>query len=182
MVGATTTSKADDADPTQRQSTPPPLDGWLEKCRKYDAREIPLSDPMASVLDKVLVLREVPLFRGLSGEDLYPVAEIASSESIDEGVDVVKQGEPSDDLYVVIEGSLSVVKDGAVVGVLGAGKAFGELGVLDGEARSATVRSDSSCRVLRIPRSELEALLDESPELAKGIIKVLLGYVRGAPR
>jgi len=183
MANATSAARAgpDDAAP-KGQSKPPPLDGWLEKCRKYDAREIPLSDPMASVLDKVIVLRDVPLFRGLSGEDLYPVAEIASIENIDEGVDVVRQGEPSDDLYVVIEGALSVVKDGEVVGVLGAGKAFGELGVLDGEARAATVRSDASCRLLRIPRSELEALLDESPELAKGIIKVLLGYVRGAPK
>lgn len=157
----------------------PALDGWLEKCRKYDARELPLTDPMLSVLDKVLVLRDVPLFRGLSGEDLYPVAEIASVEAIDAGATVVRQGDPSDDLYVVLEGDLAVEKDGKEVGALDKGKTFGELGVLDGEPRAATVAARSGCKLLRIPRSELEALLDESPELAKGIIRTLLGYVRG---
>ena len=156
----------------------PTLDGWLEKCRKYDAREIPLSDPMLGVLDKVLVLRDVPLFRELSGEELYPVAEIASIEAIDAGVAIVKQGDPSDDLYVVLEGSLNVVKDGSQVGNLGPGKTFGELGVLDGEPRAATVEAESACRLLRIPRAELEALLDESPEVARGIIRTLLSYVR----
>lgn len=154
------------------------LDGWLEKCRKYDARELPLTDPMLGILDKVLVLRDVPLFRGLSGEELYPVAEIAAVESLEASAEIVRQGDPSDDLYVVLEGELCVVKDGEVVGALGPSKTFGELGVLDGEPRAATVRSVSACRLLRIPRTELEALLDESPELAKGIIRTLLGYVR----
>lgn len=155
------------------------LDGWLEKCRKYDARELPSADPMLGVLDKVLILREVPLFRGLSGEDLYPVAEIASVEELESPAVIVRQGEPSDDLYVVLEGELSVEKDGAVVGALGPSKTFGELGVLDGEPRAATVQSSGPCKLLRIPRSELEGLLEESPELAKGIIRTLLGYVRG---
>lgn len=165
-----------EADATTRSA--PALDGWLEKCRKYDARELPLTDPMLGILDKVLVLRDVPLFRGLSGEELYPVAEIAAVEALDASAEIVRQGEPSDDLYVVLEGELCVVKDGEVVGSLGPSKTFGELGVLDGEPRAATVRSVSACRLLRIPRTELEALLDESPELAKGIIRTLLGYVR----
>ncbi len=156
----------------------PVLDGWLEKCRKYDARELPSGDPMLGVLDKVLLLREVPLFRGLSGEELYPVAEIATIEGIAEGTAIVREGDPSDDLYVVVEGTLGVLKGGTRVAAIEAGKAFGELGVLDGEPRTATVTAESECRLLRIPRSELEALLDESPEVARGIIRTLLSYVR----
>ncbi len=162
--------------------SPRGLDGWLEKCRKFDARELPLSDPMLGVLEKVLLLRDVPLFAELSGEELYPVAEIASLSEIGPDDQVVKQGDPSDDLYVVVEGTLRVVRDGADVDRLRAGQAFGELGVLDGEPRSATVVAEARSRLLRIPRVELEALLDESPELAKGIIKTLLGYVRRAGR
>jgi hypothetical protein len=159
-----------------------PLEGWLLKCRKFDARELPWSDPMLGVLEKVLLLRDVPLFAELSGEELYPVAEIASVTEVEQDDEVVKQGDPSDDLYVVVEGALRVVRDGTVVDHLGVGQAFGELGVLDGEPRSATVAADARSRLLRIPRVELEALLDESPELAKGIIKTLLGYVRRAGR
>jgi CRP-like cAMP-binding protein len=155
-----------------------PLDGWLEKCSKLDRGELPLSDPMAGVLEKVLLLRDVPLFRGLSGEELYPVAEIATVEAVEPGATVVSQGEASDDLYVVAEGEVAVIKDGQQIAELHAGKAFGELGVLDGAPRAATIRASKATRLLRIPRVELEGLLDESPELAKGIIRTLLGYVR----
>lgn len=155
-----------------------PLDGWLEKCSKLDRGELGLADPMAGVLDKVLLLRDVPLFGGLSGEELYPVAEIATLESVEPGATVVTQGEASDDLYVVAEGVVTVIKDGEPIGELGRGKAFGELGVLDGAPRAATIRAKEASRLLRIPRVELEGLLDESPELAKGIIRTLLGYVR----
>ncbi len=157
---------------------PAPLDGWLEKCSKLDRGELALGDPMAGVLDKVLLLRDVPLFQGLSGEELYPVAEIATVESVEPGATVVSQGDASDDLYVVAEGEVAVIKDGETIGEMGAGKAFGELGVLDGAPRAATIRAKVACRLLRIPRVELEGLLDESPELAKGIIRTLLGYVR----
>ncbi|MFO0549991.1 MAG: cyclic nucleotide-binding domain-containing protein [Polyangiaceae bacterium] len=159
------------------------LDGWLEQCRKYDARELALTDPMLGVLDKVLVLRDVPLFKELSGEDLYPVAEIARAVDVEAGAEIVKQGDPSIELFVVLEGKLAVERDGAKVSELGPGQAFGELGVLDGAPRAATVRAIAACRLLGVPRSELEGLLDESPELAKAIIRTLLGYVRaGAPR
>lgn len=161
-----------------QHSGAPALDGWLEKVRKFDRGELPLSDPMLGVLEKVIVLRDVPLFGGLSGEDLYPVAEIAAVEDLSEPTEIVRQGEPSNDLYVVLEGTLAVIKDGARVAELGPKKTFGELGVLDGEPRAATVKSDGPVRLLRIPRGELEALLDESPELARGIIRTLLGYVR----
>lgn len=161
-----------------QQAGAPALDGWLEKVRKFDRGELPSSDPMLGVLEKVIVLRDVPLFGGLSGEDLYPVAEIAAVEDLSEPTEIVRQGEPSNDLYVVLEGTLAVIKDGARVAELGPKKTFGELGVLDGEPRAATVKSDGPVRLLRIPRGELEALLDESPELARGIIRTLLGYVR----
>jgi len=165
-----------------RDEAPRALDGWLEKCRCFDRRELPFSDPMASVIDRVLLLRDVTLFTGLSGEELFPVAEIAAMEEIADGKEIVRQGDPSDDLFVLAEGALRVVKDGVEVGRILAGQAFGELGVLDGEARAASVFADGPARLVRIPRVELEALLDESPELARGIIKTLLGYVRRAGR
>ncbi|HTJ85439.1 MAG TPA: cyclic nucleotide-binding domain-containing protein, partial [Polyangiaceae bacterium] len=164
------------------EEPPHALDGWLEKCRSFDVGQLPFGDPMASVIDKVLLLRDVTLFAGLSGEELFPVAEIAAMEEIATGTEIVRQGDPSDDLFVLAEGSLRVVKDGVEVSRIGRGQAFGELGVLDGEPRAASVFADGPTRLLRIPRIELESLLDESPELARGIIRTLLGYVRRAGR
>jgi hypothetical protein len=155
-----------------------PLDGWLEMCRLHDERKLPSVDPMSSVLDRVLVLRNVELFQSLSAEELYPVAEIALTESYAPGEEIVQQGAAAEDLFVVIDGECDIIKDDAVIASISAGKAFGELSVLDGEPRAATVRAKAPAELLRIPRSEFEALLDESPELAKGVIKALLAYVR----
>ncbi len=155
-----------------------PLDGWLEKCRLFDEGELPSTDPMRSVLDKVLVLRNVQLFLSLSAEELYPVAEIAHAEKFEPGDEIVRQGDVAEDLYALVEGTCEAVKDGQVVSTLVAGQAFGELSVLDGEPRGATVRATTQAELLRIPRVEFEALLDESPELAKGVIRALLKYLR----
>lgn len=155
-----------------------PLEGWLDKVSKYCAQELPSSEPMAGVLDRVLLLKQVGLFQSLSGEELYPVAEIATLETFVEGQRVVEQGASSDALFVVVSGSLEVIKDGQANGTLGPKQTFGELGVLDAAPRAATVEARSTCELLRVPREELEALLDESPELSKAIIRTLLGYLR----
>ncbi|HSN97771.1 MAG TPA: cyclic nucleotide-binding domain-containing protein, partial [Candidatus Nanopelagicales bacterium] len=57
---------------------------------------------------------------------------------------------------------------------------FGEVALLDGAPRAATVKAMSEGKVLRIPRAEFEALLDESPELSRGVIRTLLGHLRAA--
>ena len=155
-----------------------PLEGWLDKVSKYCSQELPSSEPMAGVLDRVVLLKQVGLFQSLSGEELYPVAEIATLETFVEGQRVVEQGASSDALFVVVSGSLEVIKDGQATGTLGPKQTFGELGVLDAAPRAATVEARSTCELLRVPREELEALLDESPELSKAIIRTLLGYLR----
>ena len=93
---------------------------------------------MRDVLDRVRVLRDVPLFAALSGEELYPVAEVAERVARDAGEQVVAEGDPSDALFVLAEGRCEVLRGGSRVSELAAGQAFGELGVLDGEPRAAT--------------------------------------------
>lgn len=156
----------------------PEFDGWLEKCRQFDLGTLPSSDPMLGVLEKVLVLRGSSLFVGLSGEELYPVAEIATSKDLRAGEAVVRQGDPGDALYVIAEGTFETVKGDSVLRTLSPGDVFGEMALLDGAPRAATVRSTGDGTVLRIPRAEFEALLDQSPELARGVIRTLIGHLR----
>jgi Cyclic nucleotide-binding domain len=156
------------------------FDGWLEKCRKFDARELGWDDPMSAVLENLVVLREAPLFAGLSGEELYPVGEIAQRVVLSAGSAVVRQGDPGDALFVVASGTLRIVKDGRPLRDVGRGAVFGEVALLDGAPRAATVEAVTDAEVLRVPRSEFEGLLDESPEIARAVIRMLLGYVRGA--
>jgi hypothetical protein len=168
------------APPPEDPADQAPLDGWLEKCRAFDADEIASTHPMSGVLEKVLVLADASLFTGLSGEELYPVAELAETIDLAPGDTVVRQGDPGDALFVVARGALHVLRDGARVRDLGPGAVFGEMALLDGAPRAATVAAAVAAQVLRIPRAEFEALLDESPELARGVIRTLLGHLRAS--
>ena len=133
---------------------------------------------MRAVLDRLMILRESSLFTGLSGEELYPVGEIAQITMFSPGNTVVREGDPGDALFVVARGTLRVVRDGKAVGELGRGGTFGEMALLDGAPRAATVEAVTDAELLRVPRGEFEALLDESPELARGVIRTLLGHIR----
>ena len=140
---------------------------------------------MLGVLDKVLVLRDASLFTGLSGEELYPVAEIAEPAEFTAGGVVVREGDPGDALFVVASGTFRIEKGAAKLRALSAGAVVGELALLAGAPRAASVVALTDGKVLRIPRAEFEALLDESPELARGVIRTLVGHLRGsgaAPR
>jgi hypothetical protein len=163
--------------PAEKVALPAP-EGWLLLCLRYDGATLSPTDPMASVFDRIAVLKDVALFAKLTAEELYPIAEIARDDLYPEGTEIVRQGDPADDLFVVMSGTCEILRDGARIGAASAGQAFGELGVLDGEPRAATVRASTETRLLRIPRVEFEALVDEYPELARGIIAVLLGYLR----
>lgn len=156
------------------------MDGWLEKCRQFDDADPALDAPTRELLEKVLVLRRSSLFLGLSGEELYPVAEIAAQVAFAEREVVIREGEPGDALFVVGEGSLGIVRGEVKVRELGPGSAFGEMALLDGAPRAATVVATTGARLLRIPREEFEHLFDEYPELARGVIRVLLGHLRAA--
>jgi CRP-like cAMP-binding protein len=156
----------------------PAFDGWLEKCQALDDGRLAANDPMLGVLEKVLVLRGSSLFGDLSGEELYPVAEIAEPTPFAAGDVVVREGDPGDALFVVAGGRFEIVKGEAKLRVIEKGAVFGELALLDGAPRSATVVTLVDGQLLRIPRAEFEALLDESPELARGVIRTLLGHLR----
>jgi hypothetical protein len=158
----------------------PVFDGWLEKCRSFDEKKLGPEDPMTMVLEKLVILREAPLFAGLSGEELYPVGEIAQRVEHAAGDVVVRQGDPGDALFVVASGTLRIVKDGRALREIARGAVFGEVALLDGAPRAATVEAVTDAQVLRVPRSEFDALLDESPEIARAVIRMLLGYLRGA--
>jgi hypothetical protein len=157
----------------------PDLDGWLQKCRAFDRGELSSTDPMLGVLERLLVLREASLFTALSSEELYPVGEIAMTVVFDRDSVVVREGDPGDALFVVESGAFSVLRDGkSVRRIEGRGAVFGEMALLDGAPRAATVVAETDARALKIPRAEFEALLDESPEIARGVIRTLLGHLR----
>ncbi len=155
-----------------------PVDAWLDTCARYDRGALSSPD-VVSLIDKLVVLGESSLFAGMTSEELYPVGQIAVAVDLEPGQAAVRQGDPGDAVFVVVSGTLEIKRGGRSLREVSRGAVFGELALLDGAPRSASVEARTQARVLKIPRAEFDALLDEYPEIARGIIRTLIGHLRG---
>lgn len=88
----------------------------------------------------------------------------------DEGEVVIKQGERSDDVYVVLSGSVEILRSlgssGGSLASLGVGEIFGEMAVLTGGVRTATAAASGDCRLFRLCAADLKSLMPVNPELS----------------
>ncbi|HEX8699868.1 MAG TPA: cyclic nucleotide-binding domain-containing protein [Myxococcaceae bacterium] len=120
-------------------------------------------------------LRSVPLFAHFDTEALKEVASKAELLTLRAGKHVFRKGDSSDELYLLARGAAYVlVEEGGqerVVDELGSGAVFGELAMLAGERRSASIRTASASTLVRIPREVLQPLLEANTELRQGVWK-----------
>jgi len=126
------------------------------------------------------MLRAVPLFAEASPDDLAALAAAATEVEIPPGRTIVRQGDPANGLFVIVEGRCHVVRDGAVLATLGPGEWFGELAVLDRGPRVASVVADAPSRLLALSAWDAERLLLERPPLALGVARTLASRLRTA--
>jgi CRP/FNR family transcriptional regulator, cyclic AMP receptor protein len=114
-------------------------------------------------------LAELPLFEGLDEESLRTIAKVAQEVSVQEGAELVREGDYSYNLTVIDEGQAEVVHDGEVVATLGPGDVFGEIGVLSKGMRNATVRATTKMRLLTLTGWDLRRLRNRIPELEQRV-------------
>ena len=126
-------------------------------------------------IERMLLLRRVPLFSQLAPEDLQRVALSASEHLYPAGEALVREGDPGDELVVLIEGTVTVVRaDGEVIRSYGPGDHIGELAVLWERPRAATVVADPpAVRGLVISGIGLKAILRERPDAAMAMLATL---------
>jgi len=131
--------------------------------------------PTISMMERVLFLRKVSLFRALSPGDLKQVASLAREELHPDGAVLAREGDAGDRLYVIVAGSVRVVAgaDQRVIARRGAGEAIGEMAVVTAQPRIAGLVCEGDVRVLAIARREFEAILRDRPQVALAIIRVL---------
>jgi NTE family protein len=127
-------------------------------------------------------LARVSIFSGLDASLLSSLASRARTLRIDAGEWLFRRDDDGDALYVVRAGRLQVVDepDDAVIRELGRGDALGELALLTGSPRSASVRAARASDVLVIDRASFEDLLSSSPTLSRALTRVLAGQLRDA--
>jgi len=125
------------------------------------------------VTDAVTVLRGVPLFAELPESDLMRIAARARLEDVTAGTEVIREGTPSDALYVVDRGELAVTKRGHALNTCGPGDLLGELGVLEGRPRTATVTARTDARLVVVEVAAIHDLLRASPTAALAILRTM---------
>ena len=125
------------------------------------------------------LLAKAPVFSTLSPELLEPILASGEERAFQAGETIVRQGDPGDDLYVVLEGRVRVERGGRAVESLGEGEFFGEVAVLDGRPRSADVVAETAVRTLRLSREVVRDALEREPRAAWAMLQVLAARLRG---
>ncbi|HEV8615252.1 MAG TPA: diguanylate cyclase [Methylomirabilota bacterium] len=134
------------------------------------------------------ILASIPLFRRLSAGQLNLLAAEATEQVYPSGHVVTRQGQAPEHLWVLLSGRVRVVEattDGQaemLLGEIGKSEVFGELGILRDQPRSATVVAVERTHCLVLRRRDFLEVLDESAELANGLLRVLAGRLYDADR
>ena len=119
-----------------------------------------------------------PLFKGIDADGLAKLAELAAPVDFPAGHVIARQGEIGTGFFLIVSGSVKVVRGGDEVAILGPGDFFGELSVLDGLPRTAQVVTREPTRCLGLASWDFEQALLESPTLALSILRGLAGRLR----
>ena len=128
-------------------------------------------------------LRKVPLFAGLDVAELTPIASLAQRRTFEAREIIVQQADPGGELFVIVEGHVKVISAGvdgrdSALNIMGPGDVFGEVSLLDGGPRSATVAALDPCTLLGIRREPFMRFLETSPKTAIELLKVVTGHLR----
>ena len=133
---------------------------------------------MITSVDKVIFLKGVELFSELPGRELLSLATIAEEVLLKRGMEIFREGDQGDSLFVVVRGEVEVRRGGRSVAVVSERETFGEMALLDGEPRSATVTPMVDGVALRIERETFFELLATRREIAMGVIRILTRRLR----
>lgn len=130
------------------------------------------------MIDRILFLRQVPVFADLEPEDLKQIAEIASERIFSQDEYLCREGEMGDELFVIVQGQVRVAKgsngDKRTLRTLNVGEQIGELAILREQPRSASVIAENgTVRALVIRGDALRSILHDRPEVALAMLASL---------
>ncbi len=154
-----------------------PLCAELFDAQASMARDQPKDQSMLTI-EKVLILRNTPIFDSVKEEQLVDVAARAEPIELGAGTTLFERGQAGNAMYVVVEGRIKAHIGEKVLAELGPNDVVGEMAALDPEPRSASVTAIEPTLLLRISNQNLQLLIDHNPDVARGIIKVLCTRLR----
>jgi CRP-like cAMP-binding protein len=128
--------------------------------------------------EKLEHLRTVPLFAHMGRRELERLGQL--TDEIEVGLDRVlaEQGEIGHEFFFVLDGRLMVLDGHTPIATMGPGDFFGEIALLDGRPRTATVRAEGITRLLVIGHREFHALMDEFPLIRRAVLEAVAERLR----
>jgi CRP-like cAMP-binding protein len=126
------------------------------------------------------MLRNVPLFKGLSQKQLEQIARLVDEVEAPAGKRLATVGETGHELFIIMDGQARVLLPKGRTVRLGPGEFFGEMSLVDGGPRSATVEATTPMQLLVVGHREFWQLLDEAPSLNAKVMRTLAGRLRDA--
>ena len=133
------------------------------------------------------VLKSVPMFGSFPEDQLRALATMVMRRSAPRGSAVMLAGDATDSLYIVISGRLKVMMGEAdgkevILGIIGPGEIFGEMGLIDDSPRSASVIAIEPCELLAVTKRAFKKCLVENTEVAMTVLRVVVRRLREADR
>lgn len=128
--------------------------------------------------DLVAALAAVPIFAGLSRRQVGKLLDKSKVINHKDGQEIAKEGEGALALHLILDGTAKVSVHGDHVRDLGTGDYFGEISLIDGRRRSASVHASSALTTLVVPHLAFHKLLEEEPEFALELLKLLCTRIR----
>nr|MBL8410404.1 cyclic nucleotide-binding domain-containing protein [Dechloromonas sp.] len=135
----------------------------------------------------LVVLRNVPLFTGLSESELEKLSKVCTRKRVERGAFVVRAGESTDSLYILLTGRAKVTntdEEGReiILAWLGHGESFGEMGLIDGSPRSANVVASEACELMVLSKEAFQRCLQDNFLVAQRLMQILVRRLREADR
>ncbi|WP_139980340.1 cyclic nucleotide-binding domain-containing protein [Nocardioides litoris] len=125
-------------------------------------------------------LAAIPLFAGLSKKQRGRLLDAGRTVVHHDGHEISREGEGALALHVVLDGKAVVSVGGEVRRALGPGDYFGEISLIDGRPRSASVVADGQLQTLAVPYVAFQSLLDADPGVARALLVLLCERLREA--
>jgi CRP/FNR family transcriptional regulator, cyclic AMP receptor protein len=128
------------------------------------------------------ILGSVPVFEGLSKRQLKQVAAVSEVVDYMAGHSIVREGEIGDTFYVVLHGQAKVTVKGRTIHRAVPGDHFGEISLLDGGPRTATVSSETPMRLLSISRKSFLRAIEKDPQISFAMMGTMARMIRRVDR
>jgi CRP-like cAMP-binding protein len=127
---------------------------------------------------KVELIRNVPLFSGLSAKELMSLSRLMDEVDLKPGTVIIREGNTGGEFFIVLEGTIEVQRKGRRLARLGPGDYLGEIALIDRRPRTATAMVETDARLLVLASREFHSMLASDPRIENKILRTLAARVR----